>query len=77
MSQLLNAEENATFETLKKNNIPLRMFKMKSANEYSVGSLLMHFFLETIYSCYLINVNPFDQPAVEYGKKMTIEILNK
>ena len=36
---------------------------------------MMYFFLETIFSCYLMNVNPFDQPAVENGKKLTKEKL--
>ena len=32
---------------------------------------MMYFFVETIFSCYLVNVNPFDQPAVEEGKILT------
>ena len=29
------------------------------------------FFIETILCCYLVDVNPFDQPAVEEGKILT------
>ena len=77
MSQLLSSEETATFETLKKNKIPIRILKISSLNEYDIGNLLMHFFLETIYTCYLLKVNPFDQPAVEEGKKLAIKILKE
>ena len=32
---------------------------------------MMYFFVETILCCHLVNVNPFDQPAVEGGKILT------
>jgi len=35
----------------------------------------MFFFIETIFSCFLLEVNPFDQPAVEEGKKLTKRFL--
>jgi len=40
-------------------------------DEKTIGALLMHFMLETIFTCYLLGVNPFDQPAVEEGKRLT------
>ena len=49
----------------------LQFRHLESINEESVGSLMMYFFVETIFSCYLVNVNPFDQPAVEEGKILT------
>ena len=76
MNDLLTAETIATFETLKKKNIPIRMIELESNKEETIGSLLMHFFLETIFTCYLLEVNPFDQPAVEEGKKLAIKYLN-
>ena len=36
-----------------------------------MGGLLMHFMLETIIAAHLLNVDPFDQPAVEEGKVLT------
>ena len=35
------------------------------------------FFLETIFSSFLLNINPFDQPAVEQGKVLTKKYLKK
>ena len=40
-----------------------------------LGALVMFFFIETIFCCYLINVNPFNQPAVEEGKILTKKYL--
>jgi len=41
----------------------------------SVGALMMHFMLETILAAHLLGVNPFDQPAVETGKRLARERL--
>ena len=76
MNDLLKAETMATFETLKKKNIPIRMIELESNEEETIGSLLMHFFLETIFTCYLLEIDPFSQPAVEEGKKLAIKYLN-
>jgi glucose-6-phosphate isomerase len=35
----------------------------------------MHFMLETILAADLIDVDPFDQPAVEQGKVLTREYM--
>ena len=32
--------------------------------------------LETITTCTLLGINPFNQPSVEQGKKLTIEYLS-
>ena len=46
----------------------MRFIELDLLNEECIGSLMMFFFIETILCCYLVNVNPFDQPAVEMGK---------
>ncbi len=75
MDDLLNAEMRATVETLKNKKIPIRTIMLESMNERCLGNLMMFFFLETIFGCFLMNVNPFDQPAVEEGKKLTKKYL--
>ena len=37
----------------------------------------MHFMLETILAANLLEVNPFDQPAVEEGKVLAREYLER
>ena len=67
----------ATIQTIKNKNLPIRVLILKSLNEKQMGSLMMFFFIETILSCFLLDLNPFDQPAVEEGKKLTKELLKK
>ena len=75
LNNLLICELKATIETLKKKKKPLRVIELDEINEKAIGSLMMFLFLETIFSCYLINVDPFDQPAVEEGKILTKKFL--
>ena len=68
---LLKAEMDATIKTLENKKLPIRFFELDLLNEECLGSLMMYFFIETILCCYLVDVNPFDQPAVEDGKELT------
>ena len=68
---LLKTELDATIKTLENKKLPIRFFELDLLNEECIGSLMMYFFVETILCCYLVNVNPFNQPAVEEGKKLT------
>ncbi len=77
LDTLLEAEMMATIQTIKNKNLPIRVLILKSLNEKQMGSLMMFFFIETIFSCFLLDLNPFDQPAVEEGKKLTKELLKK
>ena len=75
MGQLMIAEQKATIDTLRLNNCPLRELKLDQLTPKSLGSLMMHFILETLAMAHLLDVNPFDQPAVEQGKKLALEYL--
>ena len=75
MKKLMAAEVFATIETIKRKKLPLTTISFNEINEDTIGSLLMYFFLETILFCYMLEVDPFDQPAVEEGKILTKEIL--
>lgn len=68
MGELMEASRRATAETLAKNGKPVRRITMDVINEKSIGALMMHFMLETILAAGLLNVDPYDQPAVEDGK---------
>ena len=70
MGDLLAAEQRATAETLARHGRPVRLIRLASLDERTLGALLMHFMLETIITAGLIGVNPFDQPAVDEGKAL-------
>ena len=75
LNNLLICELKSTIETLKQKKKPLRVIELDEINEKVIGSLMMFLFLETIFSCYFINADPFDQPAVEEGKILTKKFL--
>lgn len=75
IGDLVAAQGRATADTLAKNAKPVRRIHVPELNEYSFGYLLMHFMLETILAGYALNVDPFDQPAVEEGKILAKQYL--
>jgi glucose-6-phosphate isomerase len=77
LGDVMAAEQKATFESLIANQCPVRLFKLDVLNEEAMGALLMHFMLEIILTADLLEINPFDQPAVEEGKKLARDYLLK
>ena len=67
----MQAEQKATIQTLINKKIPIREIFIKEINEKTLGSLMMHFVLETIFASRILKINAFDQPAVEKGKILT------
>lgn len=75
MGDVLAAEQEATIDALAAAGRPVRVLRLglnedtdAGRDEYVVGGLMMHFMLETIIAADLLDVNPFDQPAVEASK---------
>jgi glucose-6-phosphate isomerase len=77
MGDLLDVSQRATAETLARNGRPVRTIHIPQLDERSLGALLMHFMLETIIAADLWGVDPFDQPAVEEGKKLARDYLKE
>lgn len=75
MGDLFEAELKATYKTLIANQCPTRLITINKIDEETLGALMMHFMIETILASYLLDVNAFDQPAVEQGKKLAREYL--
>lgn len=77
LHQLMIASRRATTESLIQQNLPVRQIILTDINAHALGALFMHFMLETIYAAHLMEVNPFDQPAVEFGKKLSYAYLTE
>ncbi len=75
MGDLMVAEQKGTLGTLVKRGCPVRAFEMDVLNEEVLGGLLMHFALEIMFTAELMQVNAFDQPAVEESKVLTMQYL--
>jgi glucose-6-phosphate isomerase len=76
LSTIKTAQKNALIDVLKKKKIPFREFKIKKINEAVLGKLFSYFILETVIIGKLINIDPFDQPAIEDVKVQTQKILS-
>ena len=76
VSSIIYAQKTATENVFKKKNIPFRSFEVNRRDEKSLGELFCFFVLETILLGQSLNINPYDQPAVELIKKETKKILN-
>lgn len=68
---LVAAQQQAIPQALSDASRPVRTMDVDRLDEHALGSLMMHFMLETILAAYLLKVDPFDQPAVEAGKVLT------
>lgn len=72
---VLKAQYQATYTALKDNHNFIRLIEFPAINPESIGALFMHFMLEVVAVCQALEVNTFDQPAVEKGKNITRELL--
>ncbi len=71
IDKIVNAQKAAFIEILKKRKIPFRTIQVNNFTESAIGELFSYFMLETIFLGKLLNVNPFNQPAVEEVKVLT------
>ena len=74
---IINAQYKATKNIFKSKKIPFREISFDKKNEDELGRIFTFFVLETILLSRLMNVNPFDQPAVEQVKIETEKFLRQ
>ena len=75
LSNIIYAQMKATENVFKRKNIPFRSFEIKKRDEKTLGELFCFFILETILIGKSLNLNPYDQPAVELIKNETKKLL--
>jgi len=73
LNKLLDIEMEKVCELLNEYKRPYRIITLDKCREFEIGSLMMNFMLETIILAYLNNLCPFDQPAIDKGKSITIK----
>lgn len=67
---LLEAEALGTRMALCKNGVPLLHIHMDNTGPRAAGSLMMLLEATTVFTGWLMGINPLDQPAVELGKRL-------
>ena len=77
LNNIVDAQFNATIKVFKKNLIPFRVILIDQKKPIqSFISLLVYSMLETAVLCKALDLNPFNQPAVEAIKKETYSLLS-
>jgi glucose-6-phosphate isomerase len=71
VGDLVAAEAYAVPEALARAGRPVRTIDIDRLDEATLGALLMHFMLETMFAARLLGIDAFDQPAVELAKELT------
>ena len=66
--ELIHAEGLGTKMALSANSVPLVEMKMADDSEETAGRLMGLLMAATIFTGWLMDINPIDQPAVEMGK---------
>ena len=77
VGDLVAAQQRAIPEALTEAGRPVRTIDIPTLDERALGALMMHFMLETILAAHLLDLDPFDQPAVESGKILTRRYLSE
>ena len=75
VKQISLSQKKATENVFRKKKIPFRSFQINKRNEQTLGELFSFFILETILLGKCLNVDPYNQPAVELIKKETKRLL--
>jgi glucose-6-phosphate isomerase len=75
LQNIILSQKKATEMVFNKKNIPFRSFEIKRRDEKTLGELFCFFILETILIGKSLNLNPYDQPAVELIKQNTKKLL--
>jgi len=75
-AKVKEAQKNALIQVLKNKNIPYQEFTINKKNEETLSELFSYFIMETVLVGRLLDINPFDQPAVEQVKILTKNFLS-
>ena len=75
ISNITYFQKKASENVFRKKNIPFRSFDIKKRDEKTLSEIFSFFILETILLGKCLNVDPYNQPAVELIKKETNRIL--
>ncbi len=77
MSDLLNNEKYATEYALLHDERPCLTVLFDEVNAYTVGQFIYLFEVTTSFVGALLNINPYDQPAVELVKDATFALMGR
>lgn len=77
IGDIIQSQQMATLATLNNAGRPIRHVHFPSHDVRGIGALLSQWTQEIILLGYMLNINPFDQPAVEESKRLARDFLQK
>lgn len=77
LEELINTEQLATEMALKMNKKPNMKIIIPKINSFTIGQLFQFLQITTAMAGLLYGVNPFNQPGVELGKRLTYGAMGK
>ncbi len=76
LSKIKNSQKLALIKSFSIKKFPFREFEIKKADEETLGELFSYYIIETVIIGKLLEINPFNQPAVEEIKAYTKKLLS-
>jgi len=77
LEELLNTEQRATGEALRRDGRPSFVIEVDRLNAESLGSVFMLFEMASAYAGALYQVDPFKQPGVELSKELAYGLFGR
>jgi glucose-6-phosphate isomerase len=77
MAALLNAEKRATEYALVASSRPNYSITFPKVDAHHVGEFIALWEIATAYAGQMLNIDAYDQPAVETGKKATFGLMGR
>jgi glucose-6-phosphate isomerase len=77
LGELIRAELESTALSLAKNRRPNLTISVPHLDAFTLGQLIYMYEVQTAFAGALYNINPFDQPGVELGKKFACGMMGR
>lgn len=77
IEQINECSESGVIAAHRKAGIPLGIIEVDKLDEYCVGQLIYFFEMSAAVSAFLLGLNPFDQPGVEFYKQEMKDLVLK
>ncbi|GAB4338106.1 MAG: glucose-6-phosphate isomerase [Candidatus Abyssubacteria bacterium] len=77
LGELIRAELESTALSLARNGRPNLTISIPQLDAFTLGQLIFMYELQTAFAGALYNINPFDQPGVELGKKFACGMMGR
>ena len=77
LRELLIAEKRATEYALNESQRPNYTIRFPKIDEHHIGEFIMLWQIATAYAGLMLNIDAYDQPAVELGKRATFGLMGR